>query len=64
MHPNCRNLGARSCGRWRINAFRAVDTIPGAEYNSCGASIACIELAVGAAPGKKGNAEGEAAIPA
>jgi hypothetical protein len=64
MHPNCRNLPARSSGLWRIKALRAVDTVPGAEYNSSGAAIACIELGVVCtAPGKKENAKGEAAIP-
>lgn len=58
MHPNCRNLGARSSGRWRIKAFRAVDTVPGAEYNSSGACIACIELAVGSRARQKGKCRG------
>ena len=58
MHPNCRTLGARSSGRRRIKAFRAVDTIPGAEYNSSGASIACIELAVGSRARQKGKCRG------
>ena len=58
MHPNCRNLGARSSGRWRIKAFRAVDTAPGAEYNSSGACIACIEFSVSSRAQQKGKCRG------
>ena len=55
MHPNWRNLGAHSSIHRRIKAFRAVDTIPGAEYNSSDASIACIELAAGTRARQKGR---------